>query len=581
MMKLFPMPQQLTVYNGNSPAAVLQKKRLMHNPALGKQAYILQIDNNGVTIESSHDQGSYYAELTLEQIVQQSRDRVPHLYIHDYPDFEERGVLVDVGRFRIPTLKNLYRLVDILSKVKINQLQLYFEGFPFAYASHPKVWKNRDVLTGEDIQALDAYCKSKLIELVPCQNGFGHMKRWLARDEYRDLAESPEGFQMPWGYEKYCTTLDPLDPRAFELSKSLYMDILPYFSSKKINICADETFELGKGKNKGKDPGKLYFDFLMKLYSAIKEVYPDREMMFWGDVVEHHPEYIPQIPDDLIPLVWKYHPDHPTAEMFEPYKAMNGKFYIRSSTHTYCTIVGKTGHMKRNVNNCTKYGKQTGAVGYLNTKWGDGGNWNIHSASYLPLVYGGVQSWNADVEHDVEDYMNAVVFQDKNCLMGKIAAELGDFFHFEQEKPYYNGNWIEGLLFIHQLDDTDPDLDFLELPSPTEEYYDKTKAHVVKYQKLLEQVDLHCPDRDEILEEYQLGIRMVLHGARLGKYKLAQKEYREALWDLYDDFQGIMADYRKCWFMRNRNVGLDESMYKMYELKAQYEKALDTYYVKV
>jgi hypothetical protein len=74
---------------------------------------------------------------------------------------------------------------------------------------------------------------------------------------------------------------------------------------------------------------------------------------------------------------------------------------------------------------------------------------------------------------------------------------------------------------------------------------------------------------------------MILHAIRLGKYKLAQKEDRETLWDLYDDFQTIMADYRKCWFMRNRNVGLDESMYRMYTLKAQYETALNTYYVKV
>lgn len=580
-MKLFPQPQNLTLYDSYSDATVLQDKVTVHNHNLQKQEYILRIDHNGVTVESSHEQGAYYAELTLAQVIKQQGAQIQHMLIHDYPDFEDRGVSVDVGRFRVLTLKTLYRLVDILSAVKINQLQLYFEGFPFAYSSHPKVWKNKDVLTGEDIQALDSYCKSKFIELVPCQNGFGHMKRWLARDEYRDLAESPEGFQMPWGYEKYCTTLDPLDPRSFELSKSLYMDILPYFSSKKINICSDETFELGKGKNKGKDPGKLYFDFLMKLYSAIKEAYPDREMMFWGDVVEHHPEYISQIPEDLVPIVWKYDPDQPTPEMFEPYKATGGKFYICSATHTHCTLVGKTGHMKRNVDNCTKYGKQAGAVGYINTKWGDAGNWDIHSASYLPLVYGGVQSWNTNAEHDVVDYVSEEVFQDKNGLMGKIAAELGDFFHFEPEEPYYNGNWIVRLLYYYQLDDADRDLDFLNLPPATEAYFDKTLAHVTKYQQLLEQVDLQCPDREEILFEYRLAFRMILHAVQLGKYKLSQKENREALWDLYDDFQTIMADYRKCWFMRNRNVGLDESMYRMYTLKAQYETALDTYYVKV
>lgn len=579
-MKFFPEPQEITLFDSYSNIDFMEKKSI-RNEKLANQEYIIRINEKGIEIESSSEQGAFYADITLKQLLnQQIPKRIQHCYIHDYPDFEDRGVLIDVGRYRTPTLKTLYRIVDILSSVKINQLQLYFEGFPFAYPSHPKVWKNRDVLTGEDIVSLDNYCKSKFIELVPCQNGFGHLKHWLARDEYHKLGVSPSGFQMPWGYEKDCATLDPLNPDSLELSKSLYFDILPYFSSNKVNICFDETFELKKAAASQEQLGRMYYDYLMQVYTAIKEKYPDKTILFWSDVIEEHPEYLPKLPKDLIPLVWKYRPYQPTPEMLEVYEEMNQSFYICSTTFTHCTIAGKTLPMMQNVNNCTKYGKLAGAKGYLNTKWGDCGNWDGISVAYFPLVYGGVQGWNARVEHNVELFLNQCVFEDKNGLMAKIAKELGDFFHEEPSEPYYNGNGIMRILYYYQLDEKDHDLDFMNMPPYSDDYFDNVLAHAYKYQKILENTDLQCDDAEAVIAEYTLAIHMLIHGAMLGKYKQQYEGNREKLWDLYDDIRAILAEYRKCWFMRNKNVGLDESLYKLYELKKQYQEHLGTGHIK-
>lgn len=580
-MKLFPEPQKCIFFNTYSDIDILKNKTFVHNEVLNPQEYIIKIDESGVTIESSHEQGTYYAKLTLQQMADQQTNQIQHCYIHDFPDFEERGVMIDVGRFCIPTMENLYRIVDILSAVKINQFQLYFEGFPFAYPSHPQVWKNRDVLTGDDIIQLDEYCKSKFIELVPCQNAFGHMKQWLVRDEYHELGESPEGFQMPWGYERDCSTLDPLNPQSFELTKSLYFDILPYFSSSKINICCDETFELGKGKNQGKDSGTLYYDYLMKIYTAIKEKYPNRTMMFWGDVIGEHPEYLQKLPKDLVPLKWTYTPNTLKAESLDVYKNAEKEFYICPTVHTHCTIAGKTLDMMTNINECAVMGNEAGAQGILITKWGDIGNWDSVSVSFLPYVYGGVKSWNSSVEYDIEEYVNKMVFKDESELMAKIAMELGDFYHIEPKYPSYNGNGIIRVLNYYQLDDKDHDLDFVGFPPYEDDYFDKVLAHVYKYQDLLAQVDLKCEDGELVVGEYKLAIRMLIHGAMLGKYKQKKKEDRAQLWDLYDDIQTIIADYRKCWLMRNRNVGLDESLYKLYELKRQYQQHLGVGHVKI
>ena len=174
-MKLFPQPKKMELLEGVSSKDVLKNRKNINNPAFGQEEYTIRIDATGITVEAAGDKGFYYADLTLNQMLRQQGDQIQHCYIHDLPDFADRGVMMDLGRNHVPTLENLKRIVDILSAVKINHFELYFEGFPFAYASHPKVWKNKDVLTPADIQELDAYCKTKFVDLVPCLNAFGHV----------------------------------------------------------------------------------------------------------------------------------------------------------------------------------------------------------------------------------------------------------------------------------------------------------------------------------------------------------------------------------------------------------------------
>ena len=90
--------------------------------------------------------------------------------------------MLDISRNRVPTMQTLLELVDLLASWKINQLQLYTEH-TFAYRNHPIVWADASPMTGEEILALDAYCRERFIELVPNQNSYGHMTPWLIHDQ--------------------------------------------------------------------------------------------------------------------------------------------------------------------------------------------------------------------------------------------------------------------------------------------------------------------------------------------------------------------------------------------------------------
>src|SRR5438874_1755179 len=164
------------------------------------QGYEIEIAPAGIHISAASPEGAFYAAQTLAQILREHPDSLlPCLQIEDRPDFRARGVMLDVSRDKVPTMATLFALVDQFAALKLNQLQLYTEH-TFAYRSHPDVWAQASPLTGEEILELDQYCRERFIELVPNQNSFGHMERWLKLPGYIDLAECPEGFTFPWGF---------------------------------------------------------------------------------------------------------------------------------------------------------------------------------------------------------------------------------------------------------------------------------------------------------------------------------------------------------------------------------------------
>ena len=110
--------------------------------------------------------------------------------------FARRGLMLDISRNRVPTIQTLHSLIDALQVLNYNELQLYTEH-TFAFAEHKTVWQNASPMTAKEILQLDGYCAERGIELVPNQNSFGHMERWLKHADYKSLAECPEGFMHP------------------------------------------------------------------------------------------------------------------------------------------------------------------------------------------------------------------------------------------------------------------------------------------------------------------------------------------------------------------------------------------------
>lgn len=550
--------------------------RFLRRPGLLTEAYMLEIGPNGISIEYGDGAGAFHAVVTIKQMARQFHSRLPFVRIEDKPDFPVRGVMLDISRNKISTMATLYRLIDFLADLKINHLQLYIEGFSFAYPSFPQVWEGRTPVTGEEMELLDRYCKDRYIDFVPNQNSFGHMVPWLKRDEFIHLAECPDGFDAPWGRYESSMSLNPVSEESLRFIEQIYDDLLPHFSSPFFNVGCDETFDLGKGWSKeacerlGK--GKVYLKYLLQIYELCKK--RGKTMMFWGDIIKEHPELVPELPKDVIALEWGYESDQPSEEQCALYAKTGIPFYVCPGTSSWNSITGLTENMKQNIRNAAVYGKKYGARGLINTDWGDAGHWQPTPASYPGILYGAVMGWGVErnIHLDIGEALNRMLFRDTTGRMGDLAVDFGNYYLCEKPTKF-NGSGIFRTLYYAQLDDTNRTLDFLNLPDLDRNDFEGVRHFVTGLMEQLDRVEMQCDDAELIKSEYKHAGRLILHGVKLGLFKLGGLEGEARAGELKRlilDLQEIVSELKVNWLSRNRSGGLEDSLTGLYGLLDQY-----------
>jgi hexosaminidase len=541
--------------------------RIAPDRAPQPQGYRLHIGAEGVLIEGHEPAGVFYGVCTLIQLLEQGKGILPVCEIQDWPDFPARGVMLDVSRDKVYRMETLFELIDRLASWKINQVQLYTEH-TFAYRSHPVVWEKASPMTGEEIMMLDAFCRERYIELVPNQNSFGHMERWLIYPEYAHLAETHEEFDTPWGTRmKGPFSLAPENPGSLVLVSSLYDELLPHFTSRQLNIGADETIDLGAGASREicaqRGTGRVYLDYLLKLYANIHG--RGYTMQFWGDIINDHPELVPELPRDVIAMEWGYDADHPFDRNSARFATSGVPFYVCPGTSTWCSLAGRTENALGNLINAAENGLKHGAIGYLITDWGDAGHWQSPPASYLGFAMGAAYSWalEANRQQDPIPVVSWFAFEDSDGLMGKIAYDLGNVYRVPGVK-IPNGSVLFWALQLR----------LRSLPdnyAPRPESLLETLAAIDSAIAPLNDVNMTRADAGLIKREYLNTARMMRHAVR--RIQLRQSLEQENLrQELAADLHEIIAEYRSLWLARNRPGGLTESAGR---LEAAYQDYLE------
>ena len=183
--------------------------KFLKDEKLGEEAYRVRVEEDGITVFYNKENGAYYGSVTLKQILRQAKDKVRCLEIFDEPDLKIRGFMMDISRDKVPTVETVKQVIDLISEVKMNHFELYVEGFSYGYPSFTQFLKENNYISVEEYQEIERYANSRMVDLVPNQNGFGHMTKWLETEEYKDLVKFLKESFM--GKTKKASTLNPLD----------------------------------------------------------------------------------------------------------------------------------------------------------------------------------------------------------------------------------------------------------------------------------------------------------------------------------------------------------------------------------
>jgi len=399
------------------PLAELAKGLARAPKNVRDQAYALKVARDEVVAVATSPRGLYYAAQTLRQLLT-SRAEVPCVRITDWPTYAHRGVMLDISRFKVPTLDTLFERIERLASLKINCFQLYTEH-TFVFRRHPEIGRNCGSMTAEDVIQLDEFCKQHFVDLNANLQSFGHHRHLLSIPRYNHLAEMPDA---PW-------TLCPVDRRIYDLLDDMYAECLPAYSSKLFNASCDETRELGKGRSAKRAArvgvGRVYVGHIRKINRLARKY--GKRTMIWADIVLKHPECLPHIPKDVIMLEWGYSAGSDLS-VERKLQAAGLEHWTCPGVSTWTRIFANVPNACANIAERAVMGQRTGATGLLNTDWGDGGHAQMPSASYHGYAWGAEQSWTPKLHTDRDGFDRRFAwawFGDDTGLFGKLYKETG------------------------------------------------------------------------------------------------------------------------------------------------------------
>ncbi len=539
------------IKNGNEDITIAKK------PNFGAEEYSIEVCASGITIGASCEVGIYRAATSLLQIIKKGRDFVGFVYIEDRPELSRRGYMLDISRGRMPKISEIKKLIDYLSGLKYNELQLYMEGECFKYSAFPEYTESFDCLTEEDIKEIGSYCKERFIDLVPNQNSLGHLENWFKFDEFKHLCIM-DG-------EKQTNTINPLLPESFEFIAKLYDSLLPNFESEYVSIGLDEAFGLGKGETKefcdknGKD--LLFMQWLNRLNDEAGKKH-GKKVMFWSDMIYKSERLFDMIPKDSVVLEWGYEliQSQVMTEHCIMFKNAGLNYYVCPSTNTHLSYTGRMDVTTFNIRTAAEIAVKHGAKGILLTDWGNAGHAQSPVWSYVPIALCGQYGWNTGVEQDGETFKadfihNSEKYVDEEIFGGvsvsRLLYRMGNYYLLEPERVHVGT--ICGEMFRFPLTETKYAY-FYDLKDIGDEFYFNNVIDYVN--KVIADIKKLSFD-EQIKREIILNSEMVILSAEQCKLRIGCEMSNEKLDELISLSDRLAEEFHELWNKRNFERGVE------------------------
>ncbi len=231
---------------------------------LDSNTYNLRFDNSGFTLISGSESAEFCGIVSLIQIIQSSVGSSPSFDIVDYPDFNWRGIHLDVSRHFFQT-DEIKRVLDLMALYKLNKFhwhltddqgwRIQIDKYPLlteigGYRDSTLVGHYSDIpqqydhtvyggyYTKSDVHEVIEYAEKLNIEVIPEIELPGHSSAALAAYPELSCLGEVEGVPGTWGVfeDIYCTK----EPTILFLQDVLG-EVVELFPSKYVHIGGDEA----------------------------------------------------------------------------------------------------------------------------------------------------------------------------------------------------------------------------------------------------------------------------------------------------------------------------------------------------
>ncbi|MDG1830295.1 MAG: glycoside hydrolase family 20 zincin-like fold domain-containing protein [Flavobacteriaceae bacterium] len=263
---------------------------------LNQEGYTLNITKNKISIVAKDEKGLFYAFITLDQLIEDSKDQninLPMVSIKDYPSLKFRPIHIDV-KHHMEKKSYYFNLIDHLAKQKINGIIVEFED-KLKYELRPEIGAP-DALSIEWWIELSEYAFERNIMINPLVQGLGHASFILKHEKNKHLRDVPNS---DWAF-------NPLNSETYDLQFDLYLDAIkatPF--GKYFHVGGDEVHLL---KREGKSELELNLIWLNKVCQFAEK--HNRIPIFWDDMPLKHagvyrPMFNSEISKEKVDEIWE------------------------------------------------------------------------------------------------------------------------------------------------------------------------------------------------------------------------------------------------------------------------------------
>lgn len=299
------------------------------------------------------------------------------------------GVMLDMSRNAVMKVEKVKEFVDYISSFGYNMLQLYTED-TYKVDNEPYFGSLRGGYSKDEIRAIDAHCKAKGIELIPCIQTLAHVKTIFKWFEYQPINDCDDILLID-------------DERTYKLIDNIFSTLADCFSSRKVHIGMDEAHMVGLGKYKDKHGIVDRYELLKRHLGKVVDIAKKYgfEPIMWSDMffrMANEGEYCGKtinLPDSVLKSIpdvglvyWDYYHTHKNdyRKMIMHHEKFGKDVWFAGGTWTWVGFTPANRFSLQTMKPAMDVCKERGVDKIFFTVWGDNGK-ECSYFSILPSLY--------------------------------------------------------------------------------------------------------------------------------------------------------------------------------------------------